>query len=66
MTLDLLQTKPAYLSFFIRIADQALLSVFVRLALFENIHEKVALRLVKSLDVDLAIDFFTKVSKPAT
>ena len=66
MTLDLLQTKPAYLSFFIRIADQELLSVFVRLARFDSINDKVALRLVKGLDVDLAIDFFTKVSKPET
>lgn len=62
MTLDLLQNKAAYLSFFVQIADRALLSKFVSFARCDTIPEKIALRLARNLDVDLAVGFFGKLA----
>ena len=66
MTLDLLQSKAAYLSFFVQIADRALLSKFVSLARCDTISEKIALRLARNLDVDLAASFLGKLAWSTT
>ena len=48
---------------FLQFADATLLSKFISLSQFESMPGKIAIRLAKNLEVDLAIELFGKLTK---